>query len=326
VYKYILLLVLTIATTSCTGMAKIKNRHHRAPFEKQIEKGEYTITLYEINYPEKYEEKLEFYRNFDILMKKLLVYDSTVNILYPERLRADILELENNLLLPEEDYFAKSSSELSQVGRDIIDKKVDIEISNDLGRTQYYLNKQVYFWQIVLNKETNIQKNYSELDKERLVLEMKTLRKKIFEISNQVDLTSILKIEKPYSVDTDNYWQEKDVYIDRKSELAPEILKSTNYIFVNNVKKIDVEKIMGEQLKFDSKIVIIQNNLYDGYTVVDGKYVFFTGGKYNTDYYEGYHIKIKVKDVTLEELLDIDDDLLISDFLNPNLYKERQGK
>jgi hypothetical protein len=307
-------------------MAKIKERHHRAPFEKQIERGEYTITLYNIKYPEKYEEKLEFYRDFDILMKKLLVYESTINILYPERLKADILELEDNLLLPEEDFFAKSSSELSQVGRDAIDKKIDININKDLGRTQYYLNKQVYFWQVVLNKETNIQKNYSELDKERLILEVESVRKKMFEISNQVDLTAILRVEEPYSVDTDHYWQEKDVYINRKSELAPEIFKSTNYLFIDHVKNTDVEKIISEQLKFDSKIIIVQNNLYDGYTVVNGKYIFFTGGKYKTNYYEGYEIKFKIKDVTLEDLLAIDDNLLISDFLNPNLYEERQGK
>jgi hypothetical protein len=280
VYKFLLLLTLTLATTSCTGLVKIKERHHRAPFEKQIEKGEYTIDLYNIEYPEKYEDKLKFYQNFDLLMKKLLIYDSTINILYPEELRSDIIELQNNLLLPEEAYFAKSSSELSQLDQDIIDKKVPINMDRDLGNSQFYLNKQVYFWQTVLNKKHDIKVNYSELDKEKLILEIETSRKKMFEIVSEVELTSTLRINTPYSVDTNRYWQAKDVYIDRNSNLAPRIFKDKNYIFLNKIEDADAKKIMGGELKFDSKIVVVQNNLYNGYTFTNGTYVFLIGGKY----------------------------------------------
>jgi len=44
------------------------------------------------------------------------------------------------------------------------------------------------------------------------------------------------------------------------------------------------------------------------------------------NYYDGYKIKLNITNVTLEELISVDDDLLIDDFLNPNIYKERQEK
>ena len=43
-YKYILILMLTLIGTGCTGISKVKDRYHKAPFEKEIEKGEYKFS------------------------------------------------------------------------------------------------------------------------------------------------------------------------------------------------------------------------------------------------------------------------------------------
>lgn len=325
-YRYILLLMMSIVVTGCTGIAKIKERYHRAPFEQVIDRGDYQINLYEIKYPEKYEEKIEFYNDFSILLKKLLVYDSTLNILYPEELKKDILKLGDNLLLPEEEMYVKPSSELSKIEMEEIDKNIDFKLDNELGKSQYYLNKQVYFWKKLLKQKNNTRENYTELDKERLIQEVKKSRKEMFEILNEVEITSILKITDPYRSNEDNYWQQKDVYIHRKTKINPQIFREINYIYLGDIEDLDAKKIVGEQLKFDSKIVIIENKLYNGYTVVDNKFVFFHGGKNNISYYDGYKINLEIKEVTLKDLLKIDDDILIDDFLNPNLYKKRQGK
>jgi len=328
VYKYIIILILTLITSGCTGIAKVRERHHRAPFEKQIEMGTYDIVLYNVIYPENYEDKIKFYENFDIVMKKLLVYDTTVNIMYPERFKDDILLLRNGILLPEEQLFAKVSSELSPVEKELIDKKVPIKLDKNVGDSQYYLNKQVYFWKKIVkdNEKFDSKKTYTELDKERLILDMKEKRKEMFNILNEVKLNLVLRIEEPYKKSKEEYWQEKDVYIDRPTKLVPKVFVEDNYIYLDDVSKEDVKKIVGEQLKFNSKIVIIENDLYKGYEVVDGKYIFYTGGKYILEYYEGYRINIVVKDVNLVDLLKIDEKLLIDDFLNPNSYKERQEK
>ncbi len=327
-YKYILLLILALSTTACTGVSKVKERYHRAPFEKEIKKGDYELTLYSINYPQKYEEKIKFYNDFDILMRKLLVYDSTINMIYSEKLKDDIIHLKNSYILPEEVPFSKSASELSQVDRDNIDKRVTIKLDEKVGRTQYYLNKQVYFWKkiMVSDEKFNSEANYTELDKEKLVLQMEDKRKKLFKIVEQVELNLILKIEEPYSDNKSEYWQEKDIYIDRSTDLTPKVFKKQGYIYLNDVEDIDVKKIMGNQLKFDSKIVVVENKLYDGYTISDGTYIFFYGGKYKVNYYDGYNLKIKIKNVSLKDLLIIDEEFLIDDFLNPKSYKERQAK
>ena len=327
-YKYILLLVLALSTTACTGVSKVKERYHRAPFEKEIKKGDYELTLYSINYPSKYEEKIKFYNDFDILMRKLLVYDSTINIMYSEKFKDDIIHLKNSYILPEEVAFSKSASELSQVDRDSIDKKVTIKLDEKIGRTQYYLNKQVYFWKKILvsDKKFNNSINYTELDKEKLILQMEDKRKKLFKIVEQVELNLILKIEEPYSDNKNEYWQEKSVYIDRSTDLIPKVFREEGYLYLNAVQEKDVKKIMGNQLKFDSKIVVVENKLYNGYTVSDGKYIFFYGGKYGVNYYDGYNLEIKVKEVFLKDLLTIDEEFLIDDFLNPKSYKERQDK
>ena len=65
--------------SGCTGVAKIRERYHRAPFEKTIEKGDYTIILYNLEYPENYMEKIKFHNDLNILVKKFLIYDRTVN-------------------------------------------------------------------------------------------------------------------------------------------------------------------------------------------------------------------------------------------------------
>ena len=44
------------------------------------------------------------------------------------------------------------------------------------------------------------------------------------------------------------------------------------------------------------------------------------------NYYNGYNLKIKVKDVSLKDLLTVDEEFLIDDFLNPKSYKVRQEK
>jgi len=323
-----LLLILTLSTTACTGVSRVKERYHRAPFEKEIKKGDYELTLYNISYPQKYEQKIKFYDNFDILMRKLLVYGSTINIMYSHKFKDDIIYLKNSYILPEEVAFSKSASELSEADRNSIDKKVTIKLDGKIGRTQYYLDKQVYFWKKIMNsdKRFNSEKNYTELDKEKLILQMKDKRKKTFEIVEQVKLNLILKIEDPYSNNKNEYWQGKDIYIDRNTDLTPKIFKEQEYLYLNDVQEGDIKKIMGTQLKFDSKIVVIENKLYNGYTVSDGKYIFFHGGKYRVSYYDGYNLKIKVKDVSLKDLLTIDEEFLIDDFLNPKSYKERQEK
>lgn len=327
-YKCILLLILVLGTASCTGISKVKERYHRAPFEKEIKKGEHELVLYNINYPQKYEEKMKFYNNFDILMNKLLVYNSTVNIMYSEKFKDDIIHLKNNYILSEEVAFSKSASELSQVDRDEIDKQVEIKLDEKIGQTQYYLNKQVYFWKKIMksDKKFNNKINYTELDKEKLVLKLEEKRKEMFKIVGQVDLNLILKVEKPYSDNQNKYWEKKDVYIDRSTDLTPKVFKEREYLYLSNVKDVDVKKIIGNQLKFDSKIVVVENKLYNGYTVLDGKYIFFYGGKYSLNYYDGYNLKIKVKNISLKDLLVIDEEFLIDDFLNPNFYKERQEK
>jgi len=83
---------------------------------------------------------------------------------------------------------------------------------------------------------------------------------------------------------------------------------------------------MGNQLKFDSKIIVVENKLYNGYTVLDGKYIYFHGGKNNVNYYDGYNLKINIKKLSLKELSTINEEILIDDFLNPKSYKERQEK
>lgn len=327
-YKYILLLVMVLSTASCTGVSKVKERDHRAPFEKEIKKGDYELTLYSIDYPQRYEEKIKFYNDFDILMKKILVYDSKINIMCSEKLKDDITQLENNYTLQEERIFLKPASELSQADRDSIDKKVVIKSDKKIGRTQYYLNKQVYFWKKIMegNKKFNNETNYTELDKEKLILQMKEKRKKIFEIVKQVELNLILKIENPYSNNKNEYWEGKDVYIDRSTDLSPKIFREQGYLYLSNIEDIDVKRIMGTQLKFDSKIVVVENRLYSGYTILDEKCIFFYGGKNKVNYYNGYNLKIKVKNLSLKDLLIIDEEFFIDDFLNPKFYKERQEK
>jgi len=327
-YRYILLLIVVLSTTSCTGLSKVKERYHRAPFEKEIEKGNYELTFYDIDYPIEYEKKIKFYNDFYIFVKKMLLNDSTINIICSERFKDDMTELETSYILLEEREFFKPASELSQVERDSIDKKTTIKLDEKVGRTQYYLNKQVYFWEKIIGNKENFNRkiNYTELDKEKLILQVKEKRKKMFNIVEQGELNLILKIEYPYLDKKNVYWETKDVYIDRNINLSSKIFKEYRDIYLNNVEDIDVKKIIGEQLKFNSKITVIKNELYNGYIVSDDKYIFFFGGGKNINYYDGYNLKIKVENISLKDLLAIDEKHLITDFSNIKFHKERQEK
>jgi len=226
-YKYILLLSLILGTTACTGVSKVKERYHRAPFENEIKKGDYDLTLYGIDYPKEYEKKVEFYNDFEIFMEDLLNSDSAINIMYSQKFKDDIIYLGEKNIFLEEIVFSKTASGLSEVDRDSIDKKVKIKLDEKLGMTQYYLNKQVYFWKALVNddKKFNSEINYTELDKEKLILQIKESRKKMFEIAKKVELNMILNVEDPYFNNENEYWQEKDVYIDSDTKLISKIFK-----------------------------------------------------------------------------------------------------
>ncbi len=325
-YKIMLILILSIVFSSCTGVVKIRERYHIAPFEKKIEKGNHKIILYQLKYPEKYEEKLKFYSDFNILVKKLIISNSALNIMYSEELKQDLLRLEKNYMLSEEYVYSKIASELSLDDKSKIDKEIDINIDKSVGEAQYYINKQVYFWYEILNskdigetnrnrKEYDFKRNYTELDKEELIRNVKGNRKELFELIKEVRLNSVFKVENPYKDRKKSYWDQKEVEILRDVNIIPDVLKENEYIYLQGVREEDVKKILSERIEFASRIVIVENSLYEGHVLRNSNFIFLVGGKYKINYYDGYEVNVEVENVELVELLGRNEKLLLEDFI-----------
>ena len=193
-------------------------------------KGVHEVPLYRIIYPFNLEEKQEFFKEFNVLLKKYYLKDKKINFLINESFYADLKSLETISLLEEEKIYDKAASTLSDTEMKFLLESYGDRIDKYEGSTQEYLNIQINYLLNYLGKVENFDKNklYSEREKSELVDELKETRRENVQLLKDIDLQFVLELNNPYAQKTEElYWDNREFTLKNSSNFC-----SFVYLFI----------------------------------------------------------------------------------------------
>lgn len=324
--KIILVGMLIMSMVGCSGFIPREDIYEKAEFKSEkIVKGRNKIILHEVKYPKNYFEKLEFLREFEEAGRRLLLEDKGLNLMLSQELFDDLESLKNGEFLDDERVYLKIASDLDEVEKTEVDRKAGVQVTDRGGDIQRYLNKQVYFWMSVAGKEDEFQgdKLYTELDKQRLIEEVREERKEFSQILDAMRIDSVVKVEEPYTHQRkeDGYWASKKIETFNLAGISTELLSVEVPLYLEGVEGNDIEVVVDNREDFKTPVLILENKRLKGYTIRDGRYVFYHGGEVMRGSYREFDFIIEIINSTSSDLADAEEGILFSDLL-----EEDQGK
>ena len=195
-----------------------------------------------------------------------------------------------------------------------------LNLTQYLGTDQEFLNRQIYILDQLLNKEGFDENNvYSELDKEFLISELKEKRKNIVENFRKSNFEYFVKesyknIEFNKFEDDSVYTFDKDIVISEDIEdqaILPEIKEN---IYLTDFPKDILDKLATNKLKLKRRILLLENNEYQGYTHNEENTIIFINGKKPKYYYGDYKINVIKRKTDVLNLLKLNSNYYVSDF------------
>ena len=318
--KVIYLLLFLVLFTACTrDIVLRKNEVLKASYnEKNLPKGTHEIPLYRIIYPTSLEGKQEFFKEFNILLKKYYLKDKKINLLINESFYADLKSLEMTSLLEEEKIYDKAASTLSSEEMTFLLENYGNRIEKYKGSTQEYLNIQVNYLLNYLGKVESFDKNklYSEREKSELVDEIKETRRENVQLLKDVDLQFVLELNNPYAQKMDElYWDNREFTLKNSSNFDKKLNNYSVPIYIKGIRDEDVKALVKEEYKINNKIVFIENGLYEGYKNLGNSYIFLIGGSNKIKSYEDYEFNVVVTDIKLENMINLKDNIVLTEIL-----------
>lgn len=318
--KVIYVLIVLVLFTACTrDIVLRKNEVLKASYnEKTLPKGVHEVPLYRIIYPFNLEEKQEFFKEFNVLLKKYYLKDKKINFLINESFYADLKSLETISLLEEEKIYDKAASTLSDTEMKFLLGSYGDRIDKYKGSTQEYLNIQINYLLNYLGKVENFDKNklYSEREKSELVDELKETRRENVQLLKDIDLQFVLELNNPYAQKTEElYWDNREFTLKNSSNFDKKLNNYSIPIYIKGIKDDDVKALVKEEYKINNKIVFIENNLYEGYKNLGSSYIFLIGGSSKIKSYEDYEFNVVVTDIELKNMINLKDNIVLTEIL-----------
>ena len=318
--KVIYVLIVLVLFTACTrDIVLRKNEVLKASYnEKTLPKGVHEVPLYRIIYPFNLEEKQEFFKEFNVLLKKYYLKDKKINFLINESFYADLKSLETISLLEEEKIYDKAASTLSDTEMKFLLESYGDRIDKYEGSTQEYLNIQINYLLNYLGKVENFDKNklYSEREKSELVDELKETRRENVQLLKDIDLQFVMELNNPYAQKTEElYWDNREFTLKNSSNFDKKLNNYTIPIYIKGIKDDDVKALVKEEYKINNKIVFIENNLYEGYKNLGSSYIFLIGGSSKIKSYEDYEFNVVVTDIELKNMINLKDNIVLTEIL-----------
>lgn len=318
--KSLYLLMILCLFNACTrDIILRKNEVLKAPYnEKNLPKGVHEIELYRIIYPENLEGKQKFFEEFNVLLKKYYLKDKKINFLISEVFYSDLKSLESSFLLNEERIYDKPSSTLSEEEKKYLIAGYGRRIEKYSGSVQEYLNMQVSYLLNYLGKSDAFNENklYSEREKSELIDELKEIRRENVQLLKDVNLEFILEIEEAYSRQkNDVYWDNREFILKKNNNFDKKLNSFPIPIYIKNINDEDVKALIKEEVTINNKLIFIENSLYEGYKNLGTSYLFFKGGANKIKSYEDYEFIVTVKDIQLENMINLKDNTVLSEIL-----------
>lgn len=320
--------IITMVLSGCASFIPRQDIYEKVEFkDEKIVKGKNTIDIYRVEYPSDYYEKLQFFKEFELASKKMLLENKSLNLLTSRDLYEALNKFKKGEYLAEEELYRKTAADLDTFQRAQIDEAIKVSVTDRGGPIQAYLNKQVYFWMSVTGKKSDFDGSriYTELDKQRLMEEVKGERKELFQVLNAMRLSLVIEVDDPYAAHSkgSGYWASKEINLFNPTDISRELQSIEEPLYLNNVKEEDV-KILGDTRgDFDTPILILESDRLEGYTIRDGKYIMYHGGDTIRGYYKDYDLRIRIVDEKLENLVLIEEGILLKDILDRTQVKAK---
>lgn len=308
--KILFILIIVLFNFGCEKVVLKKTSVAQIPFKWT--KGNLKIQLYRIAYPSDILEKERFYNELDIFSTKLYLYKNKVSIVFNEDFLKDYESVKKGEYISGEEVLYKVASSLTEVEKQEIKRIVGKSVEQYKNTVQEYLNLQIYFWIKISGDETKYDetKLYTELDKEEIINRVKIRRMDLIKKIAKLNLEIVSEMNDFYNVKNQkkeykNYYMTKDIVFS-KTYLYDLLTSKISYpVYITNLKKEDIEKIVKEKISFKNKCVIIKNEFYSGYKIDKNDIILFYGGTENIGDYKEYKIDIEVIDSDWERLINI---------------------
>lgn len=193
-FAVFLLAMLLLA--GCQKLVARRDESQVVEFANKMPKGEYTLKIYRLDYPETPSDRDAFYEKFSILMSKMVAHNKDINLIIPFELYQDIKNIGKRDVREAEKIYYKPASELTEDEKEFISSKINVDYPENAGIFQEYLNKQVYYWLSYLKRENdyNSANYYTELDKMKMVEEIYENRKMISKTFEPIENDFIIEV------------------------------------------------------------------------------------------------------------------------------------
>ena len=193
---FIVFLLAMLLITGCQKLVARRDESQVVEFANKMSKGEYTLKIYRLDYPETPSERDIFYEKFSVLMSKMVAHNKDINLIIPFELYQDIKNIGKRDVREVEKIYYKPASELTEEEKEFINSKIDIKYPENAGIFQEYLNKQVYYWLNYLKREKEYDPSnyYTELDKMKMVEEIYENRKMISKTFEPIENDFIIEV------------------------------------------------------------------------------------------------------------------------------------
>lgn len=317
-----------LSLAGCSSFIPRQDLYEKAEFkDEKIVKGKNTIEIYAVGFPDTYEKKLEFFEEFELASKKMLLEDKALNLLATQELYDSLEKFKRGEFLSDEEVYVKVASDLDSFERQEIDDDVKVSVTTRGGSIQSYLNKQVYFWMKITDKEAEFdgEKIYTELDKQRLMEEVRQSRKEFFAVLNAMRFSIVVEVEDPYADHSkgEKYWASKEIELFNPSGISRELQALDVPLYLKGIREEDMRTLLGSRGDFISPIIILENDKRTGYTIRDEKYVFYHGGEILRGYYKDYDLRVDIIEIELQDLVTLEEGILLEDVLKRTKVKAK---
>lgn len=246
--KRVLIFLATTILIGCSNFSARKDMSSNIVF-KNLKEGEHKFTLISLKYPKKYEEKVKFYKDLNIILNKINEAQKTaINLIVDEDMMTDIKSLLENGWIDKEKLAMKNASDLKNEELDYLDT-LKINVPQEAGITQKILNKQYYLLLTLLNYQDMYNSNYlyTELDKNNLIenflIERNEIINNLNKIKNNFVFTEDLKSKAIYTEKLEKNMTSPVIFIPSKEYHGLKVLKDNILIYIGeNGKKLETIK------------------------------------------------------------------------------------
>lgn len=316
----IIIFSLILFSLSCNREIVLRRESIENPPFRNIDEGFHKLSLYRVEYPKTLAKKQEFYQKFTDLLRRYYLEGRQISMLIREDYYTDNIFLREYQLLKEEMLLSKVASTLDEYEKEELRNLVPININKFKNTTQEYLNLQIAYLMKFFQEFENFdpEKAYTEREKNNLITKLRDLRKENLKLIERTSLDIILEIESPYLSEENfgnTYWNEKNINLRGMSPFRPNINTYSYPLYIKSIEKEEVEKILKREVIIDNKLLILENEKHTGYLHNNGEFIFLIGGSNKLNQYKNYFIELEIIDASLEDLVNINEDLTLKDFI-----------